>query len=335
MRNVVTAILAKIREMTPSRRGLLFFLALFAGLMLITRIARPPVGQNFHANSASNQGAVTSSGPVDTDLKVEWQGMKETTRITPAPTVPSAGGNFGAASEGSSYGTPLISHAAELAVATKEFSRSRSTLEDILEKHHGYASKLRMVGQPGGSLLTTTLRVPSSEFNSVVIDLKTLGTVEHEEQTADEITQQHADLEARLTNAQNRLQHLQAILAKVDKWGAPPDIQRQIAAVGAEIARLEAERVASEHRVTFSNVLFSLKEEITPPVEGFGVQVRRAVFTGLTDALSSLSAIALFVMSYGPTTLIWLALVFFPGRWIWRKLRPAPVSVASQAPQSV
>ena len=70
-------------------------------------------------------------------------------------------------------------------------------VEDILERHHSYAAKLRMVGQPTGSELTATLRVPSSEFAEAVNDLKTLGNVEREEQTADEITQQHADLEAR------------------------------------------------------------------------------------------------------------------------------------------
>jgi hypothetical protein len=80
----------------------------------------------------------------------------------------------------------VIAHAAELGVSTKEFGRARANLEEILERHHGYAAKLRMVGQPGASSLTATLRVPSSEFTSSVNDLKTLGKVEQEEQAADE-----------------------------------------------------------------------------------------------------------------------------------------------------
>jgi len=61
-----------------------------------------------------------------------------------------------------------------------------------------------MVGQPRGNTLTATLRIPSPEFNAAVTDLKTLGNVEREEQMADEITEQEADLEARLATLGKR-----------------------------------------------------------------------------------------------------------------------------------
>ncbi len=230
------------------------------------------------------------------------------------------------------YATPMIAHAAELAVATKEFAHSRSTLEEILERHHGYAAKLRMVGQPAASTLTATLRVPSSEFASAVTDLKTLGNVEREEQTADEITQQRADLEARLVNAQNTLARLQEILAKGGKIHNLLEVQRQLAGVSAEVARLEAERASTEHRVIFAQVLLSLREELKPPAESVAAEFRAAAMAGLSDALSSLSAIVLFVISRGPITILWVVLVFFPGRWMWRKWHPA-VGAQASVPQ--
>jgi hypothetical protein len=100
-------------------------------------------------------------------------------------------------------GEPSIAYSAELAVATKEFVHSRASLEEILERHRGYVAKLRMVGQPAGSLLSVTLRIPSSEYSSTLSDLKSIGRIEREEESADEITPQHGDLEARLINAQN------------------------------------------------------------------------------------------------------------------------------------
>src|ERR1700676_1460001 len=102
--------------------------------------------------------------------------------MSPAPL--SVGGEaIGPVTDKSGYATPMIAHAAELSVATKEFANSRATLEEILERHHGYAAKLRMVGLPASSTLTATLRIPSSEFIGAVNDLKTLGSVELEEQT--------------------------------------------------------------------------------------------------------------------------------------------------------
>jgi hypothetical protein len=218
---------------------------------------------------------------------------------------------------------PMIAHAAELGVSTKEFGRARTNLEEILERHHGYAAKLRMVGQPAASSLTATLRVPSSEFTSAVNDLKTLGRVEQEEQTADEITQRHADVEARLVNAQNTLERLQAILNKGGKVRNQLEVQRQLANVSAEVTRLEAERVSTEHQVTFSQVLLSLREEVNPPVASVAAELRAAAVAGSADVLSSLLAIVLFVISRGPLTLLWVAIVFFPARWAWRKWHPA------------
>ena len=146
--------------------------------------------------------------------------------------------------------------------------------------------------------------------------------VEREEQTADEVTQQRADLEARLVNAQNTLERLQAILANGGKIHNLLEVQRQLSNVNAEIARLEADRVSTEHRVIFSQVLLSLREEVKPPVESLATEFRNAAGTGLSDLISSLSAIALFVISRGPVTMLWVVLVFFPGRWMWRKWHP-------------
>jgi hypothetical protein len=152
--------------------------------------------------------------------------------------------------------------------------------------------------------------------------LKTLGNVEREEQTADEITQKRADLEARLVNAQNTLARLQGLMTKGGKVSNLLEVQRQLANVSAEISRLEAQRVSTEHQVIFAQVLLSLREEVKAPAESLAAEFRNAAIAGLSDALSSLSAIVLFVISRGPVTLLWVMLVFFPGRWMWRKWHP-------------
>jgi uncharacterized small protein (DUF1192 family) len=321
------SLLTRLRRLSPTRRGVLMFLAAALGAILLLRTARLPTRPEFRpAGDLAPKATQTLSTP-DSDVKAEWLRLKESSKVnalSAAPLTAGTGGEFG-------DGTPLISHAAELTVATKEFAHSRASLEEILERHHGYASKLRMVGQPSGSTLTATLRVPSSEFNSAVTDLKTLGNVEREEQTADEITHQQADLEARLTNARNTLQRLQGALPKS---GYSVDIQRQLAAVSSEITRLEAQRNSWQNRAIFANVLFSLREEIPVPVETFGMQFRKAALAGLSDALSSLSEIVLFVVGYGPAIFVWSLLLFFPGRWIWRRWRPALVPEAARPAQN-
>jgi DNA repair exonuclease SbcCD ATPase subunit len=218
---------------------------------------------------------------------------------------------------------PLIAHTAELAVATKEFSKSRTSLEEILERHRAYAAKLRMVGQKSGSVLNATLRVPSAELADTVSELKSLGDVEREEQAADEMTQQRADLEARLTNARKTLKRLQELLQKQTyPDGNVRELERQIAAANAEVARLEAERQTSEHRVIFANVFFTLREEVAKPSESLGAQLRAAAAAGFGDALASLAGLLAFVIGRGPVVVLWCAILWLPARLLWKKWAP-------------
>ena len=227
---------------------------------------------------------------------------------------------------------PLIAHTAELAVATKEFSKSRISLAEILERHRAYAAKLRMVGQKSGSVLNATLRVPSAELGETVSELKSLGDVEREEQAADEVTQQRADLEARVTNAQKTLKRLQELLQKQTyPDGNVRELQRQIALANAELARLEAERQASEHRVLFANVFFTLREEAARPSESLGAQLRAAAATGFGDAMASLAGLLAFLIGRGPLVVLWCAILYVPARFVWKKWAPvtAQPSVAA------
>jgi hypothetical protein len=301
--------------------------------MALSWIARPTIPAGRRGTPVTSFfGPIQGGNQPDVELQAQWERIKQQSKTPSSAPLSAEREAIGRAIDESGYTTKLIAHAAELAVATKEFAHSRSALEEILERHHGYTAKLRMVGQPAASTLTAALRVPSSEFAAAVTDLKTLGTVEREEQTADEITQQRAEVEARLINAQNTLERLQAILAKGGKIHNLLEVQRQLRSIGAEISRLEAERDSTEHRVIFAEVLLSLREEVKPPAESLAAEFRSAAMAGLSDALGSLSAIALFAISRGPVTLLWVVLVFFPGRWMWRKWHPA-IEGKSSVPQ--
>jgi hypothetical protein len=323
MRTTIASLLNWFRALPASRRTLLILFALCTGGLALSWITRPTIRVGHRDLPDMSFAPILPGNQRDAELQAQRERMKQSRKTASPALLPAEREAIGPSTDEYGYASPMIAHAAELAVVTKEFAHSRSTLEEILERHHGYAANLRMVGQPAASTLTATLRVPSSEFAAAVTDLKTLGNVEREEQTADEVTQQRADLEARLVNAQNTLEGLQAILAKGGKIRNLLEVQRQLASVSAEIARLEEERVSTEHRVIFAQVLLSLREEVKPPAEGLAAQFRNAAIAGLSEAIATLSAIVLFVISRGPVTLLWVALVFFPGRWMWRKWRPA------------
>lgn len=224
---------------------------------------------------------------------------------------------------------PRIMYSADLAVATRDFARSRSSVEEIVDRHRGYIARLRMIGQPAGSTLSATVRVPASEHAAALADLKSIGDVERDEESADEVTQQRADFDARIQNAQNAQRRLQTLLQDPRKFVDTAALQGQIASLQNQINSIESERRAFDSRVVFSNIRFSLREIRVAPVEPLSAQLRNAISEGLGDALRSLSSILLFLASYGPFLLLWAVILFLPARLLWRRSRAAVVRDAA------
>lgn len=332
MRTAIELLISKFRALSVLKRGFLLAFAAVACFMILALLTRPatklasvpgpeylPLENSASALQFEPDSLVDEEKLEKTQATLAIPGMPRTSRAGEmAGAIPSA--------------TPLIAHTAELAVATTEFAKSRTELEEILDRHRGYAAKLRMVGRKTGSALSATLRVPASELVSTVSDLKSLGDVEQEEQSADEVTQQRADLEARLSNAQGTLRRLQELLKKQSyPDGNVRELQRQIANVNAEINRLEAERLASEHRIVFANVQFSLREVISIPAESLSAQLHNAASVGFGEAAASLSAILLFFIGRGPVVLLWMAILFIPARLVWKRMQRVAVQVSAPA----
>src|SRR6266404_4831015 len=325
MRNAIVTLVLKFRALSKMRRGLLLVVAavlcfLFLGQAGGPHLRRigPPIAE---FQQTENWPSAPSASPDSLVGDEKQKDLREAQRESAVSRV-DPGNRL--ASAAMPYATPLIAHTAELAVATHEFAKSRASLEEILERHRGYAARLRMAGRRSGSVLSATLRVPATELGATVSELKSLGDVEQEEQAADEITQQRADLEARLSNAQGTLRRLQELLKKQTyPDGNVRELQRQIANASAEVNRLEAERYASEHRVIFANVQFSLREDLSAPAESFGAQLRRAAAAGFGDAAASISALLVFLIGRGPVLIMWIAILFFPARLVWKKWQPA------------
>jgi Domain of unknown function (DUF4349) len=336
MENRLRFIVVRIREALSARPRLVLAACAAAGVFLLflsvpKQKDAPP--RQSSATFGPARATTSSEFPPTEGMRSLIDNTKEFNAAMPAG-VPSKLYSPAPLDSASAYRAPQVAYSAELTVGTREFAHSRASLEEILERHHGYVAKLRMVGEPTGSILSATLRVPSSEYRSALAELKGVGVVEHEEEAADEITQQHSELEARLVNAQNEEQRIRRILQnKDDKFSDISSLERQVATLHGEIERIEAERSASRSRVSFANVFFSLREERTTAAETVGAKLRSAAIGGLNDALDSLSSILLFMAGHGPLLVMWAVLIYFPARFFWKRRSQLAFSEA-QAPKN-
>ena len=229
---------------------------------------------------------------------------------------------------------PMIARTISLSIIAKDFSASRTSLDAILARHRGYAASLAVSSEQNAARsLQASLRIPAGELNAAVIELKSLGPVQNETQNGEEVTQQHADLIARLKNSRETEARLQDILRnRTGKISDVLAVEQEIARVRGEIEQMEAEQKSLEHRVDFATIDLKLSEEykaqLGSPSPSVSTRFHNAFVAGYRDALETAVGALLFVVEYGPSLFLWLAVLFPIPFLLWRRWRRS-VAMAS------
>ena len=222
---------------------------------------------------------------------------------------------------------PMIIRTAELSLITKEFDNARSAMESILKRHRGYVGELKLGGSAGsGRTLNATLRVPADQLDATLIAMKTLGRVESEAQGGEDVTSQYVDLEARLANARNTERRLTELLQQ--RTGNLSDVlavENEHARVRGEIERMEAEKKNMSNQVSFATLTATIAEDykaqlqVVPP--STSTRLSNAAVEGYKSMVDGIVSLVLFLLEDGPTLLLWGAILFFPARWVWKRVR--------------
>ncbi len=220
---------------------------------------------------------------------------------------------------------PMIIHTAQITLSTKDFEKTRAGVEDTLKRHNGYVGQMNVTTPTGGArTLNATLRVPASQLESTLAELKTLGRVEAESQGGEEVTQRYVDLEARLANARNSEVRLTQILQRAGKLSDVLAVEEQIETVRGEIEQMQAEKKTLSNQIDFATLTATVtevyKEQLQVVPNATSTRFRNAAVEGYRTMVDGIVSLLLFLISVAPTLLLWTAILFFPVRWAWRKL---------------
>jgi Domain of unknown function (DUF4349) len=224
-------------------------------------------------------------------------------------------------------GPPMIARTAELSLTTNQFDKARTALEEILKRHSGYLGQLNVNAPAGaGRTLDATLRIPADQRDIAIAEIKKLGRVDSESQTGEEVTAQYVDLEARLTNARNTEERLTEVLRqRTGKLADVLAVEEAIARVRGEIEQMGAEKKSLSKRVEFLTLVVKVTEDYRAQLQlapdSILGRFRNAAVAGYKSMVEGVVAFILFLLSYGPSLLIWAALLFFPARYAWKKFR--------------
>jgi len=222
---------------------------------------------------------------------------------------------------------PMIIRTAEVSLITKEFDKARTNLEAILNRHRGYLGQLQAGGNTGsGRTLTATLRVPADQLDATLNEVKTLGRVVSESQSGEDVTSQYVDLQARLDNARNTESRLTDLLR--NRTGKLSDVlaaERELDRVRGEIEQMEAERKSMASQVGYATLNAAIAEDyqaqlqVVPP--STSTRLGNAAVEGYRSMVDGVVSLILFLLSSGPSLLLWGTILFFPARMVWKRLR--------------
>ncbi|HEY4740486.1 MAG TPA: DUF4349 domain-containing protein [Candidatus Acidoferrales bacterium] len=158
---------------------------------------------------------------------------------------------------------PMIARSASMNLVVAKLEPVRDELERILKRHNGYAGEMTVDNTHGTApSLEAELRVPTSQLDNVLSELRTLGKVESETQSGDDVQERHVDLDARLHNARETEQRLIEVLRQ--RTGKVSDIlqvEEQISQTRGEIERMEAELATLDKRVALASIKLHAGEE--------------------------------------------------------------------------
>jgi hypothetical protein len=161
---------------------------------------------------------------------------------------------------------------AELRVTVSAFEDSRSNLSTAVAKYGGYvsSSEIRTEERQNETYSDGTIvyRVPAENYSVFMETVKAEGTVHAETEDVNDVTQRHADLEARLESLRAERDRLRELYEQANDTEDVLAVQRELADVQREIETTEARLNTLENRVAYSTITLHLHEErpdYTPP----------------------------------------------------------------------
>lgn len=155
----------------------------------------------------------------------------------------------------------LVIYTARFTMAVYQVDQGLTAVEKIARDNGGY------LGQKKDREIT--VRVPRGRFETTLAAVDKVGDVLHREIDAQDVTDEHVDLEIRIKNARAMQQRLTELLTKASVKDAL-EIEKELHRVTEELERLEGRMKVLKDRVAFSTIT------VTFAPRGSRIEVTRA-----------------------------------------------------------
>ncbi|MFZ2503448.1 MAG: DUF4349 domain-containing protein [Nocardioides sp.] len=217
-----------------------------------------------------------------------------------------------------------------IGVRTKDVAAAATKLRGMITAARGTISTESIDGFEKGkpSYLTMTVRVPSTQFDSVLTRVGELGEVTHHSLGTEDVTTQVIDVDARIRAQERSVQRIQVLLGKAESLSDIVTIEGELTRRQADLDSLRGQQAWLKDQTSMSTieVTLSTREDAEDP------EPQGGFLGGLKQGWNALGegfAAALTILGWALPFLI----IGVPVLWVWRLLRrsrrqetPAPAA---------
>lgn len=232
---------------------------------------------------------------------------------------------------------PQLVKQASLVLVLTDVDGAVAQVQQIVQQTQGDLLNLQDYRAPEGRQrqVTLTLRVPQAQLDTVLNDLRSLGTVEQQSLTAEDVSSQLVDLDARLRNLRQSEVALQKIMERTGEISHVLDVARELSTVRDSIERIAAEQQNLQRRVAYSQVDLTLQSPLSevPPLrpvrETLGNTWQSATLSVQQFTVTGLQ-VGLWLLAYSPYLVLVGLLVY--GGYRLRQGHPSPSTAGPTEP---
>jgi hypothetical protein len=162
-----------------------------------------------------------------------------------------------------------------------------------------------------------TLRIPQERFDSVMLQLETMGKAANIQTGQDDVTMQYVDLESRLNNQKAQEARLVEILEMAQTVEEVLEVERELYRVRGEIESMTAQFRYLSDQVAYSTIDLNLKEEIVPTqtitpgaFDRIGERLREAFIGGFNIVLRGITSLLVAVVALLPLFVLLAVIIY-------------------------
>lgn len=206
-----------------------------------------------------------------------------------------------------------IVYNASVRMETTDYDTTCAALQEAVTAANGYLESTDQGGsKDSGSRYTYyTARIPAENYRSFLTAAGEAGNVTSLNESAQDITAEYVDVEARLKALNDQRDRLNALADKAETTADLLEIESQLSDVQYQLESYTGQMRLMDNQVRYSTVDISLQEVrvLTPTATTFGEKFVEAVTSGWRGFLDGAEDLILVVVYLWPVVLIVLAIL--------------------------